>query len=211
MPLLCGLSFYNCIPLGYRTNTAWPKASTLSHIAGRSIRASTQTCHIPRSTEGFPGSKGWGRKSLGRAKFFITQYQVWCSLLRPESGNSRGHFHQTLKGRVTCPFRKLIEVGLGSCDSCCLNCQAVLQNSLAAASVCPLGKSRSATELASFMSIGRRLESLKRKPQLRKCSHQIGLCAILWDILLINHWWRRIQPVVGGATFGLVVIGAVGE
>lgn len=43
-----------------------------------------------------------------------------------------------------------------------------------------------------FLSTWYNLESSwKRETQLRKCIHQIGPVASLWDIFLINDWCRR--------------------
>lgn len=50
------------------------------------------------------------------------------------------------------------------------------------------------TELVNFMSFW------KRKPELRKHPHQIGLLANLWWIFLIDNWCGRVRLTVGSIT-----------
>lgn len=51
----------------------------------------------------------------------------------------------------------------------------------------------------------------KRELRLKKCPHQTDLWASLWCIFLIDDNCAGDQLTVGGATPGLVVLGATGK
>lgn len=58
--------------------------------------------------------------------------------------------------------------------------------------------------LASVLSTWHKLESFgKKDPQLRKCHYRIDL----WIIFLIDDWYGRVQPTVGDAFPGQIVLG----
>jgi hypothetical protein len=49
--------------------------------------------------------------------------------------------------------------------------------------------------LDSFVSTGHKLKSSeRRRPQLRRCLHKIGLQQRLQDIFLISDWWELPSP-----------------
>lgn len=49
----------------------------------------------------------------------------------------------------------------------------------------------------------------KRERPLEEYLHQIILWVSLWDILLINDWWGKVEVTVGGATPGMEVQGGI--
>ena len=60
--------------------------------------------------------------------------------------------------------------------------------------------------LTGFVSTWHNLESSeKSEPQLRKCFYEIQL----WGIFSISDLWERVQPIVGGATPGLLILNSI--
>lgn len=49
----------------------------------------------------------------------------------------------------------------------------------------------------------------RRKPQLQKYPHPTSLWACQWGTFFINDWCGKVQPTVGHATHGQVVLGCV--
>lgn len=63
---------------------------------------------------------------------------------------------------------------------------------------------------ANFVSAWDNPQSYERRePQWRKCLHKIVPYTSLVDIFFISNGWGRAQPMVGGATPGLLVLGSV--
>lgn len=59
--------------------------------------------------------------------------------------------------------------------------------------------------LASFLSTWYKLESFEERTSTKKMSpYNLSI-----SILVISGWWDRIQPIVGGAILGLIILGSL--
>jgi hypothetical protein len=80
---------------------------------------------------------------------------------------------------------------------------------LCGAAVCAPQQNKSAYADDFYANLTQAWAIRKKGASLRNCLHKMRLQASLSSIFLISYWWRRVQPIVGGAIPTLIVLSSV--